>query len=180
MLQVWVYDPFPILGLTNKLEKDVEWVDTDPTAARYEYEDSKKRNKKQLVASLREKLDTMGVGNVLFQPYVKEDEEDEIVEDEDMPVVMYHGPLFYPGGYVIYDPRRILRQLGCIQKVHLFDKKFMLLPKGGNRTKITTSSWEPKYDPGPTFEYWKTLDNNKLDAAKLVPLGDDPCEEEPG
>lgn len=180
LLQVWIYDHFPILNLAKVFDKDVDYVDTEPTAARYAYEDSKKRNKKKLVESLRETLDCLGVDDVAFQPYENEDEEDEVVEDEDMPVGMYHGPLWYPGGYVIYDPRRVLRQLGCVQKVPLFDEKFRLLPKSGKGTKITTSSWEPKYDPDPTVEFWNNLDNHTLDVSKLTPLLDDPCEEDPG
>ncbi|XP_026396906.1 protein MAINTENANCE OF MERISTEMS-like [Papaver somniferum] len=69
MLKVWVYDHFSILELAKKLEKYVNWVDTLLTAARYKFEDEMKRNNEQLVTRLREKLNSLNLHDVDFDPY---------------------------------------------------------------------------------------------------------------
>ncbi|XP_026384720.1 protein MAIN-LIKE 1-like [Papaver somniferum] len=145
LFQVWVYDHFPKLKLSTPIEVA---EDTFPTSAKYEFKDYNKRDKFDKIISLREKLDSLDGHDVEFEPYNTTVEEDEFVEEEDIPLGMYYGPLFYPGGYVIFDPRRVLRKFGFIQTVPYDDnQKFKLLLKGGKVTKSTTSFWKPKYDP---------------------------------
>lgn len=115
--------------------------------------------------------------DVEFEPYNGKEEEYEFVQDEGMPLGMYYRSLFYPGGCVIFDPRRVLRQFGFIQTVPYDDnQKFRLLPKGSKGTKSTTGSWKPKYDPDPSLLHWKEMDNNMLSWEGLESLRQNPCE----
>ncbi|XP_026378493.1 protein MAINTENANCE OF MERISTEMS-like [Papaver somniferum] len=85
MLQVWIYDHFPDLNLVKEYDK---WVDTFPTSAKWSFKKNKKRNKKEILIALRENLDSLTTEQVVFQPYKKDEEDDDVVEDEDMPLGM--------------------------------------------------------------------------------------------
>ncbi|XP_026442065.1 protein MAIN-LIKE 2-like [Papaver somniferum] len=138
MLQVWIYDHFLELKFSKE---DDKWVDTFPTSGKWIFKENKKRNKKEILIDLREKLDYLTVEQVVFQPYKKDEEDDDVVEDEDMPFGMYYGPLFYLEGFIALDPCRVVRQYGFIQTILVLEEsKFKLFPKGSNGTKSTKSS----------------------------------------
>ncbi|XP_026452838.1 protein MAIN-LIKE 1-like [Papaver somniferum] len=80
-------DHFPELKLAKEDEK---WVDTFLTSGKWIFKENKKRNKKEFLIALREKLDSLTVDDVVFQPYKK----NEVVEDEDMPLGMCYKPFF--------------------------------------------------------------------------------------
>lgn len=63
----------------------------------------------------------------------------------------YNGPLFYPGGCTMYNPRRILRQLCCVQNVPQVERFNFKVKKVG--TKNTEMNFTPKYDPAPSVDH---------------------------
>ncbi|KAI3832832.1 hypothetical protein MKX03_026593, partial [Papaver bracteatum] len=61
---------------------------------------------------MRQKLDNITAEEVIFNPY-------KDIRLGTMEYVMYyHGPLFHPNGFSMYNPMRIMRQLGFIQDCH--------------------------------------------------------------
>ncbi|XP_026397155.1 BAHD acyltransferase DCR-like [Papaver somniferum] len=58
---------------------------------------------------MRQQLDNITAKEVVFNPY----KNNRVGAMED--VVYYHGPLFHPNGFSMYNPIRIMRQLGFIQ-----------------------------------------------------------------
>ncbi|XP_026442648.1 protein MAINTENANCE OF MERISTEMS-like [Papaver somniferum] len=168
LVQVWIYDHFPSLGLAKE---KTPYPYGQPTTGKWLFWDPQKKSKEEQLTSLREKLDKLTVNNVVFHPYAVPD--DVPVDEEDLngfsTVSDYYGPIWYPNGYAIYNPRRILRQLCCVQMdPDVENENFNLLVEG---TKNTEKYFEPKHEPTPTVAHWNTLGNYYL------PLGDCvPCE----
>ncbi|XP_026387972.1 protein MAINTENANCE OF MERISTEMS-like [Papaver somniferum] len=167
LLQVWVYDHFPQLNLAKI---DTNWVNTKPTSAKYSFEHNKKKGKSESLIKLREKLDSLNAKDVVFEPYF----DDECQDDQHAPVSFYYGPLFHPGGFSLYDPRRVLRQISYIQTVPKEkDEKFKSLVAG---TKNTYGFFKPQYDPEPSLDHWNNSKENQIATTHVTPLGDYRCQ----
>ncbi|XP_026445453.1 uncharacterized protein LOC113346073 [Papaver somniferum] len=77
------------------------------------------------------------------------------------------GPIWYPNGYALYKPRRVLRQLCYIQTdPDVENENFTLLVEG---TKITEKYFEPKHEPTPTVAHWNAHNNYHLPLGDCVP-----------
>ncbi|XP_026443191.1 protein MAINTENANCE OF MERISTEMS-like [Papaver somniferum] len=178
LVQVWIYDHFPKLGLARA--KDPYPYD-QPTEGKWLFLDNQKKSKgsKQLT-SLRKKLDALTVNDVVFHPYAVPD--DVPVDDDDLNafsrVTPYYGPILHPNGYAIYNPRRILRQLCCVQMdPDVEHENFTLQVQG---TKNTEKYFEPNHEPTPAVAYWNALTTYHIPGGDLVPCGGDvnACEED--
>ncbi|RZC49368.1 hypothetical protein C5167_017792 [Papaver somniferum] len=149
-VQVWIYDHFPKLGLGS--EKKPYPYD-QPTTGKWLFLDAQKKSKEEQLTSLREKLDELTVNDVVFHPYTVPD--DVSVDEDDLngfsTVSPYYGPIWYPNGYAIYNPRRVLRQLCCVQMdPNVENENFTLLVEG---TKNSEKYFEPKHEPTPAEDY---------------------------
>ncbi|XP_026458465.1 uncharacterized protein LOC113358975 [Papaver somniferum] len=156
LVQVWIYDHFRKLGLPRA--KDPYPYD-QPTIRKWLFLDAQKKSKEEQLTSLREKLDKLTVNDVVFHPYAVPD--DVSVGEDDLNafsgVTPYYGPIWYPNGYTIYNPRRILRQLCCVQMDPDVEKEnFTLMVQG---TKNTEKYFEPNHEPTPAVAHWNALTN---------------------
>ncbi|XP_026458677.1 uncharacterized protein LOC113359221 [Papaver somniferum] len=101
------------------------------------------------------------------KPY---EEDVEIIDFS--PVAAYNGPLFHPGGCTMYNPRKVLRQLSCIQSVpQVEDFNFKVKKQG---TKNTEKNFFPKYDPAPSVDHWRNFGNYLVPVEELQDLFDEP------
>lgn len=82
------------------------WPYGKPTTVKYEFLNSRVKGKTNKVLRLREPQDNATVEDVVFHPYTLQSyEEEEDLEPIDFsPIAAYNGPLFYPGGYTMYNP----------------------------------------------------------------------------
>lgn len=111
-------------------------------------------------------MDNFDFEDVEFNPYniVQEEGTEEVPSTS---LATYYGPIWYPGGKLIYDPRRILRQMGIIQNVPRdIDNKYKLAPLGrsSNATQSTFGNWIPTFHPAPDYQTWTDRYDNLLPA----------------
>ncbi|RZC63210.1 hypothetical protein C5167_024972 [Papaver somniferum] len=107
---VWIYDHFPSLIKDNEdVELNPQWSKGSPTGTKYLFTGSQDREQTDALIQMRQKLDNITDKEVVFNPY--KNNRVGLMED----VVYYHGPLFHPNGFSMYNPIRIMRQLGFIQ-----------------------------------------------------------------
>ncbi|XP_026379017.1 protein MAINTENANCE OF MERISTEMS-like isoform X2 [Papaver somniferum] len=150
LLQVWVYEHFPSLF---KGDEDIQlqptWNNTKPRGTRYNYtgsQDKEEAQKLKLLA-MRQKLDNMIAKEVTFDPY----KEDRVGGLEDL--AYYHGPLFYPCGYSMYNPHRVMRHLGYIQdspdEYYVPPFKYKL-----KKCKADKKALVVAYEPEPKTKHW--------------------------
>lgn len=122
---------------------------------------------------LRETLDKLTVEDVVFHPYnIASDEDEEDVVINFSPVAGYNGPLFHPGGCTMYNPRRVLRQLSCVQSVPQVENFNFKVKKVG--TKNIEKNSIPKYDPAPSVDHWKNFGNYLVPVEELQDSFDEP------
>ena len=170
-----MYDHFPNLNLAHAHDP---WPYGTPTASKYEFLGSQDKKKEEKVLRLREDLDKLTVDDVVFQPYVYDEDRDE--DAEFIPwsnVSAYNGPLFHPGGFTMYNPRRVLRQFSCIQTIPN-EEKFNF--KNANRPIINSEkNYTPKYEPTPLVAHWNNMDEYIVPTRELPESIDDPnaCEQ---
>ncbi|XP_026395999.1 protein MAINTENANCE OF MERISTEMS-like [Papaver somniferum] len=150
LLQVWIYEHFPSL---TKGDGDIQlqptWNNTEPRGTRYTYtgsQDKEEAQKLKLLA-MRQKLDNMTAEEVTFDPY----KGDRVVRLQDL--AYYHGPLFYPYGYSMYNPHRVMYQIGYMQDspdedyVPLFKYKL-------KKCKSDKKALVVAYDHEPKTKHW--------------------------
>ncbi|XP_026400009.1 protein MAIN-LIKE 1-like [Papaver somniferum] len=169
LVQVWVYDHFPKLQLSNAR---TPWPFGKPTAGKYEFLNSHEQNKGKKVLELRETLDKLTVEDVVFHPYsIASDEDEEDIDVIDFsPVAGYNEPLFHHGGCTMYNPRRVLRQLSCVQSVPQVEN--FKVKKAG--TKNSEKNFIPKYDPAPSVDHWKNFGDYLVPFEELQDSFDEP------
>ncbi|XP_026451629.1 uncharacterized protein LOC113351940 [Papaver somniferum] len=134
LIQVWIYDHFPKLGLARKTPN---YPYNEPTAGKWVFLDAQKKSKEEQLASLREQLDDLTVNDMVFHPYTVPD--DVPVDEDDLngysSVSAYYGPIWHPHGYTIYNPRRILDNflynlplgdlVSCGEDVNAYEEDYM-------------------------------------------------------
>ncbi|XP_026412211.1 uncharacterized protein LOC113307954 [Papaver somniferum] len=105
------------------------------------------------MVEMRKKLDALTIDDVVFDPYLKfdEDGDDEVDDRVFSNVATYTGPLFHTTGFVILDPRRTLRQIGIVQKILPEDSRFKL--------SVANSQFKDKdvrltYEEASLIEHW--------------------------
>ncbi|XP_026442368.1 protein MAIN-LIKE 1-like [Papaver somniferum] len=112
LLQVWIYEHFlSFIKDDGDIQLEPTWNNIKPRGTRYKYSGSqdKEETQKLKLLAMRQKLDNMTGKEVNFDPY----KEDRVGGIQDL--AYYHGPLFYPYGYSMNNPNRVIRQLGYIQ-----------------------------------------------------------------
>ncbi|XP_026416936.1 protein MAINTENANCE OF MERISTEMS-like [Papaver somniferum] len=110
LIQVWIYDHFPSLIKDNEdVELNPQWSKDSLTGTKYLFTGSQDREQTDALIQMRQKLDNITAKEVVFNPY----KNNRVGAMED--VVYYHGPLFHPNGFSMYNPIRIMHQLGFIQ-----------------------------------------------------------------
>ncbi|RZC60604.1 hypothetical protein C5167_022361 [Papaver somniferum] len=150
LLQVWIYEHFPSLIKGNEdIQLQPTWNNTKPRGTRYKYtgaQDKEEAQKLKLL-SMRQKLDNMTAKEVTFDPY----KENRVGGLQDL--AYYHDPLFYPYGYSMYNPHRVMRQLGYIQdspdEDYVPPFKYKL-----NKCKADKKALVVAYEPEPKTEHW--------------------------
>ncbi|RZC55343.1 hypothetical protein C5167_014195 [Papaver somniferum] len=110
LIQVWIYDHFPSLIKDNEdVELNPKWSKGSSTGTKYLFTGSQDREQTDALIQMRQKLDNITAKEVVFNPY----KNNRVGAMED--VVYYHGPLFHPNVFSMYNPIKIMRQLGFIQ-----------------------------------------------------------------
>ncbi|XP_026413456.1 uncharacterized protein LOC113309255 [Papaver somniferum] len=177
LVQVWIYDHFPKLRLDSARDS---YPYNQPTTGKWLFLDAQKKSKEERLTSLREKLDKLTVNDVVFHPDAVPD--DVSVDEDDLNafsiVTPYYGPIWHPNGYAIYNPRRMLRQLCCVQMdLDVENENFTLQVQG---TKNTEKYFEPNHEPTPVVAHWNALTNYHIPRGDLVPCEEDvnACEED--
>lgn len=126
------------------------WAEGTPTGRKFPFQKKggvSTRNKIAQILQRREQLDALTVKDVIFYPY------EHIVSS----VSTYNGPLYHAKGFVMYNPRRVLRQLGCKQTI-VKKEAFKLLKSGSHLDK---SNIRLNYDPTPDVEQWNERGEEK-------------------
>ncbi|RZC69473.1 hypothetical protein C5167_032577 [Papaver somniferum] len=156
LLQVWIYDRFPSLIKDNiDVKINPEWNKTKPRGTRYLYTGCQDKEQKDALLEMRQKLDNITAEEVVFDPY----KNDWVSAMED--VVYYSGPLFYPYGFSMYNPMRIMRQLGYIQYSPVPDYEPRFKHKLDN-CESDDSELVDVYEPEPKTKHWD--DRHKHDS----------------
>ncbi|RZC56079.1 hypothetical protein C5167_014925 [Papaver somniferum] len=110
LIQVWIYDHFPSPIKDNEdVELNPKWSKGSPTGTKYLFTGSQDREQTDALIQMRQKIDNITAKEVVFNPY----KNNRVGAMED--VMYYHGPLFHPNVFSMYNPIRIMRQLGFIQ-----------------------------------------------------------------
>ncbi|XP_026451533.1 protein MAINTENANCE OF MERISTEMS-like [Papaver somniferum] len=110
LIQVWIYDHFPSLFKDNEdVELNPDWIKGSPTGTRWLFTGSQDKEQTDALIEMRQKLDNITAKKVIFTSY----KDDRVGAMED--VMYYYGPLFHLNGFSMYNPMRIMRQLGFIQ-----------------------------------------------------------------
>ncbi|RZC65765.1 hypothetical protein C5167_009451 [Papaver somniferum] len=140
LLQVWDYEHFPTLLKDNPFLKFIPVDDPEePRAKRYEFNSHLKPGNNHRMEEMRLAMDAMTTKYVLFDPYKEARENRQYKWFYN--VALYQGPLFHPKGYVMADPRRVMRQLGnkklprCMTSSHERDRE--------PRHLVDATNWEP-------------------------------------
>jgi Plant mobile domain len=123
-LQAWTYVHFP--SMATRAFENQNW-DGENYGTKYNF---KSRPKEQRIdyLDLRVELDNLTAKDVVFDPYKDSwrKGKGKAKEDDYNAQFEYHGPLFHPGGYVMYNPSRVARQCGFRQKIPVPHKMFKL------------------------------------------------------
>ncbi|XP_026428328.1 protein MAINTENANCE OF MERISTEMS-like [Papaver somniferum] len=156
LLQVWIYDRFPSLIKDNPdVIINPGWNKTKPRGTRYLYTGCQDKEQKDALLESRQKLDNITVAEVVFDPY----KNDRVSAMED--VVYYTGPLFYPYGFSMYNPMRIMRQLGYIQDSPVPDYEPRFKHKL-DKCESNEAELVVVYEPEPKTKHWD--DRHKHDS----------------
>ncbi|XP_026383404.1 protein MAINTENANCE OF MERISTEMS-like [Papaver somniferum] len=146
--QVWIYDHFQSLFKDNEdVELNPKWSKGSPTGTRYMFTGSQDKEQTDALIEMHQKLDNIMAKEVIFNPY--KDGRVGAMED----VVYYHGPLFDPNGFSMYNPMRIMRQLGFIQDssdddyVPTFKHKL-------DKCEADLSDIKVVYEPATDVKHW--------------------------
>ncbi|RZC53338.1 hypothetical protein C5167_012185 [Papaver somniferum] len=111
LLQVWAYENFPTLFKGNSFLNIIPIDDLEePRAKRYQFNTHPKPGNNRRLIAMRLALDAMTTKDVVCDPYREARENHQYLRYYN--VAFYNGPLFPPKGYVMADPRRVIRQLG--------------------------------------------------------------------
>ncbi|RZC60202.1 hypothetical protein C5167_021948 [Papaver somniferum] len=151
-----------------------------PTTGKWLFLDAQKKSKEEQFISLRERFDELTVNDVVFHPYGPPD--DVFVDEKEVnafsQVAPYYGPIWHPNGYAIYNPRRILRQLCCVQMDPDMEQENFTLQVEG--TKNSGKYFEPKHEPTPAVAHWNALTTYHVKQAVFVPCEGDvtACDED--
>ncbi|XP_026451369.1 protein MAINTENANCE OF MERISTEMS-like [Papaver somniferum] len=116
----WIYEHFPTLVNANSHVKVDENVAIDkPRGQRYSFKDGQDKETTQQIIKIQIAIDKLTVDEVTFDPYRDALNQGLIQRRDD--VALYYDPLFLTHGYSMYDPHRVIRQLGYIQEEPHFD-----------------------------------------------------------
>ncbi|XP_026397952.1 protein MAINTENANCE OF MERISTEMS-like [Papaver somniferum] len=154
LLQVWAYEHFPTLFVDNQLLKiNVNWQPEQPRALKYVWEKGPISGNKSRIVKMRLALDQMMIDKVVFDPYKLERDllQCPVIPDN---VSFYNGPLFHTSGYVMYNPWRVMRQLGFKQQI-VNEGMFKAFEHDYELSKSTPKRLVTVYIPTPILVHWR-------------------------
>ncbi|XP_026420266.1 protein MAINTENANCE OF MERISTEMS-like [Papaver somniferum] len=122
--QVWIYENFPSLFKTNSYVKVDESVAVDkPRAQRYSFKGTQDKKMPQQLIKLRNAIDKLTAEEVIFDLY-RDARNQGLIQSRDGVAALYYGPLMTTfDGYSMYDPHRVMRQLGYVHEEPHFDEE---------------------------------------------------------
>ncbi|XP_026410507.1 protein MAINTENANCE OF MERISTEMS-like [Papaver somniferum] len=164
LLQVWICDHFPSLFKDNEdVQLNPEWSNANPRGTRYFFIGSQDKEQNDVLLEMCQKLDNITTKEAIFDPY----KNGRVGAMED--VVYYHDPLFYPYGFSMYNPMRIMRQLGFIQDSS-YDGYVPPFKHRLDKCEADVSDMNVVYEPEPDTKHWNTkhsrLSNTRDDSTK--------------
>ncbi|XP_026441690.1 protein MAIN-LIKE 1-like [Papaver somniferum] len=139
-----------IIGCVARIQN---WALEKPTGGRYPFRGTQHKAKEMEMVDMRKKLDALTIDDVVFDPYLKldEDGEDEVGDRVFSDVATYVGPLFHSTGFIILDPRRTLRQIGNVQRILPEDSRFKL---SVDNSQFKDKNVRLTYEPAPSIDHW--------------------------
>ncbi|XP_026428336.1 protein MAIN-LIKE 2-like [Papaver somniferum] len=145
LIQVWVYEHFPSLLKGNPhIKVNTKLASHLPRGQRYSFIGAQDKDMSHHLINMRVSLDKMTADEVIFNMY--RDDRNE--------------------GFSMYDPHRVMRQLGYIQeKPHASDDMFFKVDRAGCNT--SQKSIDVCYAPQPEISHWNGRYNRKTDTSLL-------------
>ncbi|XP_026457791.1 protein MAIN-LIKE 1-like [Papaver somniferum] len=146
-LQSWIYLHFPVFAKRDFENK--EW-DREHYGDQYNCRSKPKKQKMDFL-NLRRQLDNLTTNDVVFDPYKKDLGKGKGKKVGCKEQSEYCGPLFHPRGYVMYNPTRVARQCGYVQKIPKAHKMFNI---NWTKTKSYDNDIFIVHKPLPSCDYW--------------------------
>ncbi|XP_026429634.1 uncharacterized protein LOC113326042 [Papaver somniferum] len=175
LLQVRAYEHFQKLFKDNPFLKIIPFDDPEePKAKRYHFNNHPKPGNDLRLTDLRLALDAMNTKDVVFDPYKEARENRQYLRSHN--VAFYNGPLFHPKGYVMADPRRVMRKLGYKQLPYYMTSSTEKYQLDLFVSMASSTRLRVEYDPSPEPTHWRDRELRRLvDATnwELVNNGDE-------
>ncbi|XP_026394397.1 uncharacterized protein LOC113289373 [Papaver somniferum] len=161
LLHVWAYEHFPTLFKDFPFLKITHIDDPEePRAKIYEFNNIPKPGNNRRLIDMRLALDVMSTKDVVFDPYREARGNHQLLRFGN--VVFYHGSLFHPKGYVMADPRRVMRQLGYKQLPPFETTSPQGYVLDLSRCFSTPNRLQVEYDPNPEPTHWTEREPRRL------------------
>ncbi|XP_026438986.1 protein MAINTENANCE OF MERISTEMS-like [Papaver somniferum] len=165
---VWIYEHLPSLFKTNSYVKVDESVAVNkPRAQRYSFKGTKDKEMQQQLIKLRNAIDKLTADEVIFDSY-RDARNQGLIQRRDEVVALYYGPLMTTfDGYSMYDPHRVMRQLGYIQEEPHFDEEKSFFTEKMAECTTSQKTINVSYDPAPVQKHWDNRRVRKSDVSLL-------------
>ncbi|XP_026433809.1 protein MAINTENANCE OF MERISTEMS-like [Papaver somniferum] len=145
-LQAWIYLHFQIF--TKRAFENKKW-DGEHYGDKYNYRSKPKKQKRDFL-NLRRQLDNLTTKDIVFDPYKQDLAKGKGKKVGCRDKSEYCGPLFHPRGYVMYNPTRVARQCGYVQKIPKAHKMFNI---NWTKTKSYDNDIVIVHKPLPSCDY---------------------------
>ncbi|XP_026444865.1 uncharacterized protein LOC113345294 [Papaver somniferum] len=162
LFQVCIYEHFHSFFKTNSYVKVDETVAVDkPRGQRYSFKGTQDKEMPQNLIKLRMVIDKLTADDVIFDPY-RDARKKGLIQRRDE-VGLYYGPLMLcDGGYSMYDPHRVMRQLGYVQEEPHFDEDKPFFTVKMDECTTSQKTINVAYDPAPVQEHWDSKRRRKI------------------
>ncbi|XP_026451415.1 uncharacterized protein LOC113351687 [Papaver somniferum] len=175
LLHVWAYEHFPTLFKGKSFLKIIPIDDPEELIAkRYQFNIHPKLGNNRRLIDMRLDLDAMTTKDVVFDPYREARENRQYLRFYN--VEFYNGPLFHPKGYVMADPRSVMRQLGYKQLPRFMTASIERYLLDLTEPMSSSTRLRVENDPIPEPTHWRDREPRRLvDATnwELVNNGDE-------
>ncbi|KAI3853603.1 hypothetical protein MKW98_025120, partial [Papaver atlanticum] len=161
LLPVWAYEHFPTLFTNYKFLKITPLSEPEaPRAKGYEFNNIPKPGNNRRLTDMRLALDAMTAKEVVFDPYKEARENHQILRYPN--IAFYNGPLFHPKGYIMADPRRVMRQLGYKQLPRFHTASIGRYTVDHSQSFSTKLKLKVEYTPIPEPTHWREREPLRL------------------